>query len=185
VRVLAAVRARLGPGLRRKVESADLVQEVMLDAVRRLPGFEFKTEGAFLHYVNCVVASKIRDEADRWLAQKRDAAREQPAAPGTSGSIPDWTEPNDGGAATPSQVVLKREDLELLEQALDRLAEESADARDLVVAVKLEGRTYAEIAETSGQTPDAVRMRTNRALKSLARIFQQIEREPPGDLGKR
>ena len=43
-RVLVAVRARLGVGLRRKVESWDVVQEVMIDAVRNLDEFNFRTE---------------------------------------------------------------------------------------------------------------------------------------------
>jgi DNA-directed RNA polymerase specialized sigma24 family protein len=75
-RVLAAVRLRLGAALRRKLESWDLVQEVLIDALRHVQTFDFKTEGAFLHYLNRVVANKIRDEADRWNAQKRDAGRE-------------------------------------------------------------------------------------------------------------
>ena len=72
-RVLVAVRARLGDGLRRKVESWDVVQEVMIDAIGNLNEFTFRTEGAFLNYLNRVVENRIRDEADRWAAQKSPA----------------------------------------------------------------------------------------------------------------
>ena len=47
-RVLAAVRMRLGEGLRRKVESWDIVQEAMVHAFQGIKAFEFHTEGAFL-----------------------------------------------------------------------------------------------------------------------------------------
>ncbi|MGH7192767.1 MAG: RNA polymerase sigma factor [Candidatus Saccharimonadales bacterium] len=60
-RVLAAVRARLGAELRRKIESWDLVQEVMIEAVRRLDGFDFRSEDKFLNYLNQIVEHRIRD----------------------------------------------------------------------------------------------------------------------------
>lgn len=173
-RVYAAVRIQLGAGLRAKVESGDIVQDVMIDAVRRLKTFDFQTEGAFLHYLNRVVANKVRDEADRWKASKRDQGRESPLAAERSGGISLCPSEFDS-AGTPSKIVSRQEDLELLERALDRLAEESAEYRDLVVGIKLEGRSYAEIAEETGTTPDAVRMRVNRAMKSLTGIFRQIE----------
>jgi DNA-directed RNA polymerase specialized sigma24 family protein len=48
------------------------------------------------------------------------------------------------------------------------------------VAVELEGRTYGELAEegTFGTTPDAIRMKLNRALARLARLYHELE---PGE----
>ena len=49
---------------------------------------------------------------------------------------------------------------------MDRLAAESEEDRDLIVAVKIEGSTYAEIAEDRGlPAADAVRMRVKRAMR--------------------
>ena len=174
-RVFSAVRIRLGAKLRRKVESCDIVQSVMMEAVRGIDRFEFRTEGAFLNYLNRLVENRIRDRADHWAAQKRnpdrevsvDGARSQDAA--IALDIPE-----DSGALTPSRVLSLKEDLSRLETAMDLLAEKSTEYRDLVVAVKIEGRTYREIAEETGTSEDAVRMRLKRATVALANIYSDL-----------
>lgn len=177
-RILTAVRIRLGANLRRKIESWDIVQDVLIDALRKVPSFEFRTEGAFLKYLNQVVANRIRDEADRWGAQKRDMNREISLDEKRSvgAGIPLDT-PGDRAAASPSEIVSRREELTRLERALDRLGEESGDHRDLIVAVKIEGQTYREIAEETGTTEDAVRMRLKRAVLALTRIYESMDGE--------
>ena len=175
-RVLAAVRLRLGVGLRRKLESNDIAQEAFIDALRHVKDFEFKTEGAFLHYLNRVVANKIRDEADRWRAKKREATREVPFPNARSSDLQNPLINAAGrSAATPSETLGLGEDLARLEKAIDRLGEESDESRELIIAVKLEGRSFREIAEEMGKSPDAIRMQANRAMAALTRIFQQID----------
>jgi RNA polymerase sigma-70 factor (subfamily 1) len=174
-RVLAAVRLRLGTGLRRKVESWDLVQEAMIDAFQRIRAFDFHTEGAFLRYVNQIVENRIRDAADHWEAQRRDVAKERPLAVerGTDGESPAF-QLADSTAATPSRVIGLQEDLAILEQAMDILGERSPDQKELLIAVKLECCTYSELASQMGISEDAVRMRTNRALDSLSAIYRRL-----------
>ena len=72
MRVVAAVRIRLGAKLREKLQSSDIVQQVMMDAFRRVNSFEFRMDGAFLHFLNKLIENRIRDEADRLGAQKRN-----------------------------------------------------------------------------------------------------------------
>ena len=95
----------------------------------------------------------------------------------SSGSGVPLIQVGDPAARTPSSIVSLGEDLEKLLAAMDRLAEQSKDYRELVVAVLLEGRTYGEIAEEEGSTPDAVRMRVGRAKVALARILRDLERD--------
>ena len=176
-RVLAAVRVRLGGELRRKIESWDIVQEVMIEAFRKLDGSDFRSEGKFLNYLNRIVENRIRDEADRQHAQRRDLRREI--------SLDAPCSPNDdkpldvpgGSSGTPSQLVILGEDLARLERALDLLAAKSADYRELVVAVQYEGQTFVELAADRGTTPDAVRMRFNRAMAALTKIYQDLSRK--------
>jgi RNA polymerase sigma-70 factor (ECF subfamily) len=180
MRVLAAVRVRLGAPLRRKLDSWDIVQEVMIEALRKVQSFDFRTEGAFLKYLNRVVENRIRDEADRWRAQKRDAGKEIPlGAEGSSSGPNPLKSLADRAAPTPSRIVGLHEDLALLERAMDRLAEESQEYRDLIVAVKIEGCTYEEIARETGKSPDAVRMKVNRAMAALITVFQNLEVQGP------
>lgn len=174
-RVLSAVRIRLGAKLRRKVESSDIVQDVMVDALRKIESFEFRSEGAFLKYLNEVVQNRIRDEADYWSAQKRAPDREVGLQIARS---PDSSIPFEIGMGasvpTPSKIVSLGEDLAILERAIDRIGEQSQEYRELIVAVKIEGRSFREIAEEDGKTPDAVRMQFNRAMAALAKAFQEL-----------
>ena len=87
-RVLAAVRIRLGRKLRSKVESWDIVQDVMVDALRTIGSFEFRTEGAFLKYLNQVVRNRIRDEAD--YRAHMDYVHFNPVKHGWVSRVSDW-----------------------------------------------------------------------------------------------
>jgi RNA polymerase sigma factor (sigma-70 family) len=176
MRVLAAVRIRLGAKLRQKVESWDIVQQVMLNVMGEVKAGDFRTDGAFLNYLNRVVENRIRDEADRWGAQRRDMNREvsveNPRSPGS-------TSPLDivgaGASPTPSKVLILQEDLARLELAIDQLGNEADEYRELIVAVKIEGRSYAEMAEEQGTTPDAIRMKVQRAQAALTRIYKKLD----------
>lgn len=170
-RVLAAVRARLGAKLRSKVESWDIVQEAFMASLRNLDGFQHKSDGAFLAWLAKIVENRIRDEAAFFQAKKRDMDKEGPL---------DQPESPEGGASglagrkedqTPSKLVVLGEDLQRLEAAMDLLP---VEARELVIAVKIEGLSYVEIAEQQGKSPDAVRMQANRALVALTKAFRVV-----------
>jgi RNA polymerase sigma-70 factor (ECF subfamily) len=175
MRVLAAVRARLGAELRGKLESWDVVQDALLASLKNVPSFDQTSEGAFLNWLAKVVENRIRDQLDYFRAEKRDHRLERPV-PGARS--PEDSAPLDipdrSCAPTPSQVLILSEDLARLEQAMDQLPEES---RELIVAVKIEGRSYQEIAHALGKTPDAVRMQVKRALLALAQAFRALEGE--------
>ncbi len=175
-RALVAVRIRLGAKLRQKVRSSDIVQEVMIDIVRALPAFDFRTDGAFSKYLNRVVENRIRDQANHWGAQKRDMAKEVPLEGSrSSGAKNPLYTLADPSATTPSMIVSRQEELARLEQAMDQLGQQSEESRELIVQTKIEGRTYQEIADEDGSTPDAVRMRANRASCKLSIIYKDLE----------
>jgi len=176
-RVLAAVRLRLGKGLRRKLESGDVAQEAMMDAFRGIKAFDFRTEGAFLKYVNKIVENRIRDAAQYWNAQRRDVGREHALnAPERDQDGSDRFDGlKDDAVVSPSRVVSLREDLAQLEEAMDLLGQNEQEQQELLIAVKLEGRTYPELSDELGISVDAVRMRVRRAMESLIKLFRQSE----------
>ena len=173
-RVLSAVRIRLGAKLRRKIESWDIVQEVLMGAFGKIKSGDFRTEGALMKYLNVLVENRLRDEADRQGAQRRDPGRETPLGARSSGDGNPLIDIVARSAPGPSSVLVLAEDLERMERAMDRL---SPDHRELLVAVKLEGRTYVELAHEGkyGKTEDAIRMKVKRAQTRLAQIFQELE----------
>jgi len=175
VRVLAAVRARLGAELRGKLESWDVVQDALLASLKNVQSFNQSSEGAFLFWLTKVVENRIRDQLDHFRAEKRDHRLEKPlAGPRSADSSAPLDIPESSAVPTPSKVLILSEDLARLEKAMDQLPEES---RELIVAVKIEGRTYDEIAQTLGKSPDAVRMQVKRALLALTNAFRVLEAE--------
>ena len=174
-RVLTAVRYRLGRKLRQKVESADVVQDVLLGALKKVHSFDFRTEGAFLHYLNRLVENRIRDEARHWDAGKREIAKEQAFIGKRSDADGNPLTLQDDHCPTPSSIVSAKEDYAMLEQAMDQLGESNPEYRDLIVTAKLEGMSYAEIADESEKSADAVRMQLRRAMVELTKIFRDLE----------
>lgn len=168
-RVLAVVRARLGPELRRKVESWDVVQDAMLASLRDVQTFDYQSEGAFIRWLSQVVENKIRDQVRFHHAECRDHRREQSVP--TNESRENAHFDIAGSGPVPGALLELSEDLALLEKAMDSLSD---DERELLVAVKIEGRSYSEIAQETSKSPDAVRMRANRAMAALTQAFQRL-----------
>ena len=172
-RILYAVRARLGMRLRRKVQSMDVLQDAMVDIVKGIDNFEFRSDGAFLHYVNRIIENNIRDEAAKFQAAKRDIAKEQEAVVSDKEGFKQLDVEDYRVAATPSLQVSQIEDMQRLEKAMDLLYEESPEYHELIVKTKLEGFTYVELSEQYETSADAIRMKVNRARESLKKHFSE------------
>ncbi len=165
-RLRSVVRLRLGPRLRSKMESCDVVQEALLASLRHVEQAEFVSSGAFMRWLSKLAENRIRDEAEKYTAQKRNAARElplevtTPATDSVAGPIADLAT-----FTTPSQVAARAEDLQHLENAIDALPD---DQKEALLLVRYEGLSLAEAAAHLQRSPDAVRMLIARALARLA-----------------
>ena len=73
--------------------------------------------------------------------------------PRSDGSAIPLEIPDKSGRPTASRVMMLSEDMLRLEQALDHFP---AETRELMIAIKLEGRTYQELADETGKTSDAL-----------------------------
>ena len=165
----AAIRAEL----RQRVQSLVIVQEAMLDSLKNLEKFDYASEGAFLKWLTAIVENRIRDQRDFHKAARRDMGKQSPLEnPRSDGSAIPLEIPDKSGLPTASQVMMLSEDMLRLEQALDHLP---AETRELIIAVKLEGRTYQELADETGKTSDAVRMQVSRAMDALTAVFRELE----------
>jgi len=149
----------------------DVLQDAMIDVVKGLGHFEFRSDGAFLNYVNRVIENNIRDQAGRFTAAKRDINREQPAVDDQQQQI-DFSDFR--SITSPSIKLAQLEELAVLEQAMDRLLVDNPEYHELIVRTQIEEQSYVEIAQETGQTPDAVRMKANRAQEALARHFSKL-----------
>lgn len=187
-RVRAIIRIRMGTALRSKEQSDDILQEAMLKSLSGLGRFEYRTEGAFLAYLAKKVREVFADRADHWATQRRGANGEISLdALNSSGATFALSLLEMSSDASPEKVVIRSEDIDRLFSALDVLRDGYPEYWELIVAAKLEGQTYAELAADSrpfasdGQRVgshqhqiDALKQKMRRALAKLTKIFRDL-----------
>ena len=154
------VSEALGPALRRKNDSGDVVQEAVREFLVYAPRFVIDSERAFRGLLVRIAMNVIRDQHDYFTAKRRDMAREQP--------IPESTVLALGGAhnaETPSQHAATEETRARVRLAIELL--EPAE-RDLISMRDWDHLEFQEIGERLEITTDAARMRYRRALLRLS-----------------
>jgi len=171
-RIRWMVRLRMGKELRRRLDSMDVVQDVLIHALGGITDFTYENEGDFVRWLSRIAENALRDNWERLHAEKRDIRKEvrldnyRPTTGvgfvGTPGAIE---------ATTPSAIMSKREDLDKLEKAMDELKPEY---REVIVLTKIEGLSYREIGNRLGKSPDAVRMLVPSAIAELTTVFMRI-----------
>lgn len=166
-RLHTVVRFRLGPALRAKLESADIVQEALLVSLRGIERFEYRSDGDFLHWLCKLVENRIRDQVDYFHAEKRLIRRETPLQTQLPTRSTVWGPLNLAGISkTPSIDAVRHEELESLERAVDQLP---TDQREAVILTRYEGLRFSEAGAMLDKSPDAIRMLVSRALVRLAK----------------
>ena len=171
-RVRWMVRFRMGRQLRSKLESMDLVQEVLIHALGGLADFTYKDEGDFVRWLSKIAENELHGSLRRLRAEKRNIRREVRL---------DHSERTTGGGSfgnlspiestTPSVIMSRKEDLGRLEKAVDQL---KPRYREAIILTKIEGLSYEEIGRRLDMSADAVRMLATRAMVALAAAFRRI-----------
>ncbi|MBN2316585.1 MAG: sigma-70 family RNA polymerase sigma factor [Sedimentisphaerales bacterium] len=164
-RVRRIIRFRLNRELRSKLDSVDVVQDVLILAMGGLRDFTYQSEGDFLRWLSRIAENKIRDIFDEFHADKRDIRKEIPFKEHrrqTGSALGGRLSPI--AATTPSVIVRKKEALDRLEKALDELKPEY---KQVIVLKRIEGFSHAEIAERLGKSAKAVSMLLSRAMTAL------------------
>jgi RNA polymerase sigma-70 factor (ECF subfamily) len=159
----------MGSELRSKLESMDMVQDVLMCALRDLGDFTYRNEGDFLRWLSKITENRLRDNLDKLHADKRDIRREirlddrgrtaGGVFVGTAGPI---------DPTTPSVIMSRKEELDKLEEAIDELKPEY---REVIVLKRIDGLSYKEIGERLGKSADAIGMLLSRAMVALTGIF--------------
>ncbi len=143
-RLRRIVIVRLGPRIRRYVESEDLVQETLCAALASLERGALPAERDLLDWLAGVATNRIRDLADHLEAAKRDVGRTEPLVPGTSTSP--GPDPLDS-QASPSEEAFQGELRVLLDELVWRLPE---GHREVVLLRDYQGTEWERIAERLG-----------------------------------
>jgi RNA polymerase sigma factor (sigma-70 family) len=145
-------RGRLPQNARGALDTSDIVEEVLLHALKHLATFEPQHEWSFQAYLRQSLINRIRDEARR--------SRRRPAADPLDSAYPS-PEPS------PLEQAIGVEGLERYEAALKRLRPTEQQS---IVARCEWGMSHQEVAELLGKpTAAAAQVAVHRALVRLAK----------------
>ncbi len=171
-RVRRIIRLRMGRELRVRLDSMDVVQDVLFSALKGLSDFTYKNEGDFLRWLSRIAQNALRGNLDKLHAAKRDIRKEVRLGnyrPTTGAGFVGTPGPVD--ATTPSVIMSRKEDLNRLENAIDELKPEY---REVIVLAKIDGLPYDQIGERLGKSADAVGHLLSRAMMALTDTFWAI-----------
>jgi RNA polymerase sigma-70 factor (ECF subfamily) len=164
-RILKIVRMMMGQQLRDRLDSEDLTQETLLEAIRSFDGFEPRGEGSLLRWLKALARSAICAAADLRQAAKRRADRNVPIDAGASASGEPVLDPQ-ADSTGPLDRLLQHEAADELEVCIARLSESD---RDLILLHHYAEQSWAQIAEETGRpSADAARMAYVAAKARLA-----------------
>jgi RNA polymerase sigma factor (sigma-70 family) len=150
-------RGRLPRWSRDLRDTDDIVQETLVQTLRRLDNFELRHEGALQAYLRQALINRVRDEVRR--VTRRPLAAELDERHADTG-------------ASPLEEAIGSQAAQRYEAALQRLRPED---REMIVARVEMGNGYEQIAATHGKpSADAARMAVARA---LVRLAEEMDRE--------
>ncbi len=142
------------PGLRRVFDTMDICQSVLANFfVRAAAGqFDLDDPARALGLLVVMARHKLSEQAKYHHAMRRDVRLDRAIAMAGEAAAP---------GDTPSQVLLGRE---LLQRFLDKLTDDERGLADL----RTEGRSWQEIADRRGGTPEARRKQWARTVDRVA-----------------
>ncbi|HEX4145092.1 MAG TPA: sigma-70 family RNA polymerase sigma factor [Pirellulales bacterium] len=171
------VGLRIDPALGRRVDASDIVQDVLLDADRRLVDYLASDGMPFHLWLRCLARDRLIDaHRHHRRAQRRSLDREQPLLQmaWSDQSAIDLADLVRDRQATPAAAAMGRE-LELrFQAALDQLDDTD---REIVLLRHFEQLTNGETAEVLGLSAPAAGMRYLRAMRRLRTLLDEVPSE--------
>jgi RNA polymerase sigma-70 factor (ECF subfamily) len=163
------VRQRLGKGLRRRVESSDIVQDAILQFLRYGPRILLSSEKQFRTLMARIVENVLRDKHDWFTAYRRAVSKERPLPSETVL----YLEHGIGNEKTPSISAQRHEEEEWLRLGMELL---DPDDQELLVLYQWEHLTFEEIGKRLGLATDVAWKRHQRAFIRLAELVGDMRR---------
>ncbi len=164
------VRARMDRRMAARVDASDVVQDVLIEATRRLPDYVQGPGMPFRLWLRQIAQDRMIDLHRRHRAQRRDVTREQATAPAgwDDRSSLDLAAKLVDAELTPAAHAIRAELQRRFYAALDELRE---DDREIVVMRHVDQLGNSEVAEALGLSPAAAGMRYLRALRRLKEVL--------------
>ena len=170
------IELRLDQKIQGRIDVSDVVQEVLVEANRRLPQYLENPVMSFHLWVRQIAKDRIIDAHRRHrVSAKRSVDREQSlAVPAASDrSTFDLVAQIRDPELTPAAAAARQEMAHLVEQALRQLGEQDCET---IIMRHYEQLSNSEIAEVLGLTEPAASMRYLRAVRRLKQLLQDPAR---------
>src|SRR5262245_10918210 len=146
---------RLPRWARDMVDTDDLVQDTVINTLKRIEVFEYRADAALQAYLRQAVMNRIRNEIRR--------ATRHPAHETLDSAAPD-------AGLSPLEELIGKQTVEAYDEAMAQL--DPGEREAIVGRVEL-GLSYEELASAMGRpSPDAARMAVGRAILKLARLLK-------------
>lgn len=146
---------RLPRWARGVVDTDDLVQDTVINTLKRIDVFEYRVDAALQGYLRQAVMNRIRNEIRR--------VTRHPTPDTLDSAAPD-------SGLSPLEALIGKQTVEAYDEALARL--EPAEREAIVGRVEL-GLSYQELAQAMGRpSADAARMAVGRAMLKLAALLK-------------
>jgi RNA polymerase sigma-70 factor (ECF subfamily) len=151
--------------LRAKVDASDLVQQTLFEAHRDFERFSGATGNELLAWLRRILTHNALDLVRQYHGTaKRQARREvHLRTAGDESAVHGVSEPA-SPEASPSEIVIRRDDEQRVALALAELTE---DHRDVIVLRNLERLPFDDVARLMNRTRPAAQMLWMRAMKKL------------------
>jgi len=123
-----------------------------------------------MRWLSTIAENRLRDNLKKLHADKRDIRKEMSLnnnRQSTQDSFVRQAGPVD--SITPSVIMSRREELDEIEKALDKLKPEY---KEVILLTKIEGLSSKELSGRLGKAPGAVRMLLSRAMIALASALE-------------
>jgi len=168
------VALRMDPRLRGRLDPADVLQEVYLDASKRLAAYVASPEAPVFVWLRGIAANTLIDLHRRHLgAQARDAGREVSIGLASGTTTAGWLAGQLVGSMTsPSQVAIREETAALLAAAIDQMDELD---REVLLLRHFELLRNHEVAMILNLSENAA---SNRYVRALERLRELIAAMP-------
>jgi RNA polymerase sigma-70 factor (ECF subfamily) len=163
-RLLTLIRMRLGPLLRQRIDSQDVLQATLLKAFSRLDQFEGSGSNTLMGWLAMIARNEVRDQVAYHKRDRRDVGLDVP--------LEEQAQRLEADVLNLIRKLELEEQQARLERALDALKPEH---REVILLRKYEDLSFEEIGGRLGRSADACRMLLARAMAALTRAM------PTGD----
>ena len=147
-----------------KLDQSDIVQQTLLKAFAKQAQFQGQTEAEMLAWLRQILARTVAHATRELHSKKRDIKREQSILADLDASSTRLESLLAGKEATPSQNVMRKDQIRIVAAAIESLPEEQ---RRIVILRYWEEKSLREISTLLGKSTSAVAGLLHRAMKKL------------------